>query len=206
MERPKPKLGWLMLAVVALVASLAPAATLRDRARLREGPSKDTTLLGWLEEGTSVTVDGQRNGWYSVRTSDGRAGYVWQDHVRFDTGETSPAVAEAAPIATVSTSIPASSPPTTLVPEIHPPVTNEPVDGGAASDLQQLRGEVARLAAEQEELVRRLNRGGAGSSIPIASDGSAGAAVTFLLAGVLVGVIIGYFGRGRRERRSRIRL
>jgi hypothetical protein len=43
-------------------------------------------------------------------------------------------------------------------------------------------------------------------AVPLASDGSAGAAATFLLAGAFVGLVLGYGIRGRRDRRSRVRL
>ena len=230
----KPNRTGLVLAAVALVAPLASAATLRDRARLREGPSKDTALRGYLEAETTVTVEGQRNGWYAVRSSDGKSGFVFQDHLRFDPGEAAaaPAVPAAAVAITTTgpaTNVPQASPPPTIASEqaiapgqaiptgqaipssqAVPPVQAVPAgQSAAAAEMERLRAEVTRLATAQEELAQRLPRRGAGAVIPpvpLASDGSAGAAATFLLAGGLAGVIVGYIARGRRDRRSRIRL
>jgi Bacterial SH3 domain len=211
----KPNRTWLVLAAVALVVPLAGAATVRDRSRLREGPSKDTALLGYLEPETTVTIEGQRNGWYAVRSSDGKAGFVFQDHLRFDPGEAAaapplPAAAVATTTAVPATNVPQASPPPTIASE--QAIPGQAIASGqsaAAAEMERLRAEVARLATAQEELAQRLPRRGAGAVIPpvpLGSDGSAGAAATFLLAGGLAGVIVGYLARGRRDRRSRIRL
>jgi hypothetical protein len=125
-----------------------------------------------------------------------------------------PIAAPAVPAAVVATTtvapatiVPQASPPPTLESDVRPGIP--PGESAAAAEMERLRTEVARLATAQEELAQRLPRRGAGANIPpvpLASDGSAGAAATFLLAGGLAGVIIGYIARGRRDRRSRIRL
>jgi hypothetical protein len=206
-RRSNWKVGWFVLAAVALVATWSGAATIANRARLREGPSKDTKLLGWVEEGTNVAIEGERNGWYAVRTPDGQTGYVWQEHLRFDGGE-GPAGAVAATIAT-PTSLPGAAPvaiPSAAVaPAIEPRSTGERSDATVAAELERLRGEISRLATAQQDLAQRVGRGSA-VPVPISSDGSAAAGVIFFLAGAFVGFIIGRFAVGRRDRRTRIRL
>jgi uncharacterized protein YgiM (DUF1202 family) len=201
----------LVLAVVALVASHAAAATLNKRARMREGPSKDTALLGWVEGGTSVTLEGERNGWYAVRTPDGASGYVWQDHVALAPGERAPgpASATAATVTTLGDVVP--TPPPTAAPEVRPVVAAaaERSPDPVLPELERLRTEVSRLAKAQEELAERLPRAGTTPTAPtppLANDGSAGAAALFLAVGALVGWLFGRFAQARRERRSRIRI
>ena len=216
------KLGLLVLAVVALVASNATAATVNERARLREGPSKDTALLGWVDGGASVTIEGERNGWYAIRSADGTTGYVWQDHLTFAPGEraaTPPAATgERAPMAATVTTSPApmQAPPSTMLPEARPTVAAERPTAVAerpdpvAPELERLRDEIARLAKAQEELSQRLARGGSPSqssqAAPLTNDGSAGAAALFLAVGAIVGWALGRLTQARRERRSRIRI
>jgi uncharacterized protein YgiM (DUF1202 family) len=217
-RRSNRKLGWIVLAAVALLAQVAEAATLNKRARLREGPGKDSRLLGWLEDGTAVTLEGQQRGWYAVRSPDGQTGFIWQEHLRFDEGETAPAVLTV----TVTTTAPAPTttplptlplvPPT--VPEARPApdarsAPGERAEGGVTGELERLRSEVARLATAQQDMAQRLGRSGGreGSApAPLGSDGSAGAAVLFFGAGAIFGWLLGRFAAGRRERRSRLRL
>jgi uncharacterized protein YgiM (DUF1202 family) len=210
-------LGWLVLAAVALAAHLANAATLINRARLREGPSKETTLLGWLDVGTVVAIEGERNGWYAVRTPDGQTGYVWRDHLRLEPSEAAPGAE-----GVVTTMPPATAVPPPAAPAPAPAALPSPVAPPAAdvrspapervdaivTELERMRIEVARLATAQQELaqrVGRLGREGPGAN-PIATDGSAGAAVLFFGGGAFVGWLLGRLTAGRRERRSRIRL
>ena len=96
-RRSNSKVGWVVLAAVALLASASGAATLNKRARLREGPSKETKQLGWLEAGSTVTIESVRNGWYAVRSADGQTGYIWQEHLRFDPQEAAQAPVAATP-------------------------------------------------------------------------------------------------------------
>jgi hypothetical protein len=218
-RRSNRRFGSIAFAVVAVVASLAHGAVLRDRARLREGPSKDTRLLGWVEEGVTVTIEGERSGWYAVRTADGQSGYIWQEHLRFEPGET-PASSLPPPAATTTIAVPT----TTLATQPPAPAASAPSDlhaperpdvhatGGAdtavATELQRLRTEVSRLATAQQELSQEIARAPRSSPgpAPLGAEGSAGAAVLFFGAGALVGWIIGRFAAGRRERRSRLRM
>jgi uncharacterized protein YgiM (DUF1202 family) len=205
-RRSKRILGLLVLAAVVLVASSVHAATLNKRARLREGPTKESTLLGWVEDGTSVEIDGERNGWYAVKTPDGRAGYLWQEHLRFDAGE--PARSETAPptpptmvAAIVTTSLPAPPPTPDTRPSVPP---SERTETNVAGELERLRTELARLATAQQEMAQHAHGGRTDPpSAPIGSDGSAGAAVLFFGIGALVGWLFGRFAPSRRERRSR---
>jgi uncharacterized protein YgiM (DUF1202 family) len=209
-RRSDRKVGWIVLAAVALLALTARAATLVDRARLREGPGKDSRLLGWVEAGTSVAIEGNRNGWYSVRTPDGQTGYVWQEHLRLDAAEPEPAAAVVATTAPTATSLPPPSPvtvpPPTLAPaEVRATPSPDRGDASVLAELERLRAEVSRLATAQQDLAQHATRGRE-SSIPISSDGSAGAAVLFFAVGAFVGWVVGRFTAGRRERRTRIRL
>ena len=117
-QRSNRKLGWVVLTAVALSAAVVDAATLNDRARLREGPSKESKFLGWVEDGTAVTIEGQRSGWYAVRAPDGQTGFIWQEHLRFDPGE-----AAAAPAVTTVTTPPATTVTPSTVPGTFPPTT-----------------------------------------------------------------------------------
>jgi hypothetical protein len=133
-QRSNRKLGWVVLTAVALSAAVVHAATLNKRARLREGPSKETKFLGWVEDGTAVTITGQRSGWYAVRAPDGQTGYLWQEHLRFDPGEAAAAPAVAtittpqATTVTPTTALPATFPATTVVsaPTTRPVPTTTP--------------------------------------------------------------------------------
>jgi len=223
-RRSDRKLGWIVLAAVALTSSLSGAVTLNKRARLREGPSKDTRFLAWVEEGTVVTIEGERNGWYAVRTPDGQTGFLWQEHLRFDGAEGAPAtlsVATTPPAPTITLpanpASPTASPPTLPAPPVPAPEVRAPAmerpsmeraEGGVTGELERMRSEVARLATAQQELTQRLARGGQSTapSSPIGSDGSAGAAALFFGAGAIIGWLAGRFGPGRRDRRSRLRL
>jgi hypothetical protein len=211
-RRSNRKLGWTVLAAVALVVAVADAATLNKRARLREGPSKDTRLLGWLEEGTAVALEGERSGWYAVRAPDGQTGFIWQEHLRFAAGEGAPALPASTTTvpAAVPTTLPVPAAPTaTVPPETRPvhearPASADRPDAGVASEIERLRSEVARLASAHEELTQRLGRSGAPP--PMGTDGSAGAAVLFFGIGAVFGWLFGRFASSRRERRSRLRL
>lgn len=219
-RRSNSIVGCVVLAAVALFGSAAGAATLVDRARLREGPSKDTKLLGWVEAGTAVTIEGVKSGWYAIRAPDGQAGYIWQEHLRIDSQEAAqaPAVAATPPSTSATPSTLASSPPAVAPAVVSPPTLPPPPpaaavergDASIAGELERLRGEVGRLTAAQQELVQRLGRGerssGGAPPAPLGSDGSTGAAVLFFGGGVVFGWLLGRFGPGRENRRSRLRL
>lgn len=193
-------LGWVVLAGVALAAvASADAATLKDRARLREGASKDTVLIGWVEAGVPVQVEGERNGWYAVRTPAGQKGYIWGEHLVLDPSERAGAAPDAAP---------ATAPPAPGADTPTPAAdTGEAVasERDAAAELDRLRDEVARLVSGQQELLQRLRREPDSMPADLATDGSAGAAAIFLGAGALAGWIAHWLVSLRRDRRPRIR-
>ena len=207
-RRSQSTLGLLVLAVVVFVAPGVYAATLNKRARLREGPAKESTLLGWVEGGTAVAIEGERSGWYAVRTPDGQTGYVWQEHLNLD-GTGGAAQGEPTPHPmTTSTSATATTlpPPLQPIPDTRPsPTAVERADANVAGELERMRSEIARLATAQQELAQHATRGGRSDvpPAPIGSDGSAGAAVVFFGVGALVGWLFGRFAPSRRERRSR---
>jgi hypothetical protein len=192
----------------------AVEGTLRIKARLREGPSKQTTLLGWVDAGTVVEVIEEKSGWRRIQLPDGRGGYVWGDHFATAT----PPVDGAEPAAVVARAE-AASPPTTIAAAASAPddlrslraeveaLRNRPESVPSAA-LEQLRGEVSRLAAAQQELARRLDARGPEPSGPISVpiEGTASAAAIFLVAGGLVGWIASRLMQRWRDRRSRIRI
>jgi len=150
----------------------------------------------------AVQIEGERSGWFAVRTPDGTTGYVWQDNLAFDPGErpeptfaTTTLVRETVASSTSSTMVEYRPPPTPAVDE----------------QIERLRAEVSRLATAEEELSRRLPRdptptAGSPSGAAATGDGSAGAAVLFLAGGAIIGWVLGRLVPSRRERRSRIRI
>ena len=44
---------------------------------VRDKTCMDSTVLGTLHGGTTVTIYGEADGWYQVKTSDGALGFVW---------------------------------------------------------------------------------------------------------------------------------
>ena len=71
----------LPVGVLLTLAVPALGAVLKYKARLREGPTKESTLIDWVDTGTSVSVIGQAAGWYHVVLPDGRQGFIWGDHL-----------------------------------------------------------------------------------------------------------------------------
>jgi hypothetical protein len=194
-----------ILAAVALATALdAAAATITEKARLRQQPSKDSALVGWVDTGAVVSIDGERNGWYLIHTPDGQTGYVWQDHLRFDPSEHGPG-AVIVPATPPPPPAPAAPTPTTLGEETHPAAPPEPAELSVTSELEQLHHEVGRLAAAQEDMARRLKRSEQGITAG-ANDGTAGAAALFLAVGALMGAGVMSLLQRRRDRRPRLRL
>jgi uncharacterized protein YgiM (DUF1202 family) len=213
-RRSNRQRGWIVLAAVALAAALADAATLNKRARLREGPSKDTRLLGWLEANTAVEIDAERSGWYLVRSPDGQSGYIWKEHLSFDPSSSPPESPPPTFGATTTTAREAprdapTSPSTMPAPAVDPRASAAPTtDATVVAELERLRGEVGQLATAQKEILQRLGQTPRPGPAPASfgSDGSAGAAILFTAIGAVIGWLFGRFGPGRRERRSRLRL
>jgi hypothetical protein len=190
----------------------AADATLRIKARLREGPSKQTTLLGWVEAGTVVEILEEKSGWRQIKLPDGRTGYVWGEH--FTAADAAPPADDAPIAARAEAATPPSTAPTTAGGDDVRSLRSDldalkaRPEPATAAAVEQLRGEVSRLAAAQQELTKRLDaRGpdlGGGPAPPL--DGTASAAALFLAVGGFVGWIASRLMQRWRDRRSRIRI
>jgi len=200
-------------AVPILVASIAQArsATLTVGARLREGPSKATTLLSTVPAGTTVELLDEQNGWQHVQLPDGRTGWVWHEHLAGSPTATEPP-APAAPAAVPAAAQPAA-PAAAAVPAAGNAVLDElralraEVDAlrqrpDPAAEIDALRAEVRRLASAQQDGERARVPHPMGE----AGDGLLGVAAVFLLVGLVVGMIASRLAQRRRERRQRIRI
>ena len=53
---------------------------------LRSGASTDTSVIGALYKGDTVTITESGNGWYGVTTASGAAGYVYAEYITVGTG------------------------------------------------------------------------------------------------------------------------
>ncbi|TMA71789.1 MAG: SH3 domain-containing protein, partial [Deltaproteobacteria bacterium] len=70
---------WEAVAILLVGATLVDARTMtvKDRARLRQGPAATSPLVRELAPGTKLEILGESAGWNEVRTADGQRGYVW---------------------------------------------------------------------------------------------------------------------------------
>jgi hypothetical protein len=209
-------MGALALPLLFALPPTVDAAdvTLRVKARLREGASKNTPLLGWVEAGTVVEVLEETAGWRQVRVPDGRTGYIWGEHFAKSDSEPQAASGGVAEAASPPSTQPAVPDDLRSVRSDLDALRNRPEPASAAA-LEQLRGEVGRLTTAQQELVRRLDARGVASpaaGAPVGAlpttplDGTASAAVVFLAAGAFVGWIASRLMQRWRDRRSRIRI
>ena len=197
MTPPRPLLRTTALAALIL-ASFARAESVptKERARLRQGPSAATEMVGDIEAGTRVELLGESGGWRQVRTPDGRVGYVWGEHLAVAT----PAEPKPGPAA------PAGA--RTVADELHD--LREEVSAlrpAITADVARMSQEVERLASAQRELARRLDE----RSAPAAADPPPPESVTTLAPALLaVGAALGFVAsrllQGRRDRRQRNRL
>jgi hypothetical protein len=211
---------WLVETMVPLLlltlAVPAMGAVLNKKARLRDAPTRESTLLDWVDPGTPVTVLNQQAGWYRVVLPDGRQGFIWGEHL--DQIEAPTAPSEDAPPGDAAASPPAAPPPAPS--EAPRPATLQEDlqalrsqldgysrDGGLAgkADLDRLLERVDRLAKEQEALRESLDDSVfTGMRTPV--DGSAIAGGAFLTIGAILGWTLARLSQRRRDRRSRIRL
>ena len=211
---------WLVETMVPLLlltlAVPAMGAVLNKKARLRDAPTRESTLLDWVDAGTPVTVLNQQAGWYHVVLPDGRHGFIWGEHL--DQIEAPTAPGEDAPPGDAAASPPAAPPPAPS--EAPRPATLQEDlqalrsqldgysrDGGLAgkADLDRLLERVDRLAKEQEALRESLDDSVfTGMRTPV--DGSAIAGGAFLTIGAILGWTLARLSQRRRDRRSRIRL
>jgi uncharacterized protein YgiM (DUF1202 family) len=214
-RRVRRRLVETMVPLLLLTLAVPALGTvLKDKARLRDGPSKESTLLDWVDTGTSVSVIGQEGGWYQVMLPDGRQGFIWGDHLD-QTGSPAPSgegagappSADAAP-APAAAGNPAEAPrPATLQEDLQALREQLDREGGLAgkADLDRLLERVDRIAKEQEALRESLDDSVfTGMRTPV--DGSAIAGGAFLTIGGILGWALARLSQRRRDRRSRIRL
>jgi hypothetical protein len=177
--------GALLLPLAFAALAVAGEATLRVKARLREGPSKNTGLVGWVDPGTAVEIIGESKGWQQVQVPDGRTGWIWREHfvaLAPPTPATAP-VAETGAVAVAAAAPPpaAAAPPPTVAPAAPTPVPANPTADAslaeqvaalqaevaalkartppASDEIERLRGELARLATAQRQIEERLGTG-----------------------------------------------
>ena len=48
---------------------------------LRSGASTDTSVVGSLYQGQTVTINESTNGWYGITTASGASGYVYAQYI-----------------------------------------------------------------------------------------------------------------------------
>jgi hypothetical protein len=195
--------------VIALVLllTLAPAASgavLNKQARLREGPSRHTPLVAWIEPGTQADILGSKDGWYQVLLTDGRRGFIWGEHLDGIEPERDGTLASAAPPAAAPT-----GEPTTLQDELRTlrqqiDVLGSDVALARREDVDALRDRVEQLTIAQRELFETLDGSAAGVVTPM--DGTAVAAGAFFTLGGILGWMAAQMTRGRRDRRGRLRV
>jgi len=184
-----------------LVAAPAFSAVVNKQARLREGPSRFTELLAWVEAGSAVDVLGEQQGWLEVMLPDGRRGFIWGEHVEG---------AHDIPPSSASEGTEAQSgSPGTLqdeIRELRADLERLRTDASVArrDDIDRLAERVEALTRTQQELGGLIEAGSPSVATPV--DGSAVAAGTFLTVGLILGWLAARFTQGRRERRSRIRV
>ena len=201
----------LLLLTLAVPAS---GAVLKYKARLREGPTKESTLLDWVDTGTSVSVIGEQSGWYHVVLPDGRQGFIWGDHLdQIEAPAPSDDAAGAPPSADAAAPQPAAGNPAdaprpaTLQEDLQALREQLEREGGLAgkADVDRLLERVDRIAKEQEALRESLDDSVfTGMRTPV--DGSAIAGGAFLTIGGILGWMLARLSQRRRDRRSRIRL
>ena len=208
------------LLVLALLSSAsARTAVLKDRARLREGPSSQAALVGQVDAGVQVEIKGDTNGWRQVETPDGKTGYIWGDHLREQPdGEAPPAAAApaAAPGAepTRPPDRPAeSSPSRGLADEVRAlradvTALRDRPEPASAADLERVRAELERLSSASRDLTRRIDERGMATPPPrdIGTEPLPGRSMLLLLAGILLGWAGSRLAQRRRDRRARNRL
>ena len=71
----------LLLTTSALADSLRFGTVNGGSVNLRAGMSTKTEKLGTYKKGTWLRITGESNGWYKVKTPDGKTGYMSKDYV-----------------------------------------------------------------------------------------------------------------------------
>jgi Bacterial SH3 domain len=191
---------WAVVAVLTVLSGIPLAATLKERARFRDGPSVTSAQLGVVGPGTDVEVLDDDRGWKRIRTPDGRVGYIWGEHLADPAVETSGRGREATGGGDLASAVAALRDDVQALRDRPEPAT--------AADLERVRSEVDRLVVAQRELVRRLDGSMGGGAIPVASPTDASR--TLIPIVFVIGAAMGWVGsrlaQRRRDRRQRHRL
>jgi Bacterial SH3 domain len=190
-------LGGVVLAVLATASvGAARTATVKDRARLRAGPSATSELRVWLPGGTQVELLSESAGWYEVQSSLG-TGFIWGEHLAM---ETPPARAEAPAPASVLDEVRALREEVRTLSERPAPAT--------AADVERLRVDVERALGGGRESGHADGPGAPLVSHEATPESLLSFAPVLLLIGGAVGWITSrLFQRGRdRRQRNRLRL
>jgi hypothetical protein len=219
-RRVRRRLVETMLPLLLLTLAVpASGAVLNKKARLRDGATRSSNLLDWVEAGTPVTVTGERGGWYQIVLPDGRQGFVWGEHLdQIEAGVPRLEAAGPAPGVEAAGEPEGGAPPAAAEPArtvtlqedlqaLRAQLESYSREGGLAAkaDLDRLLERVDRLAKEQEALRESLDDSVfTGMRTPV--DGSAIAGGAFLTIGGILGWTLARLSQRRRDRRSRIRL
>ena len=196
---------WEAVAILLVGATLVDARTMtvKDRARLRQGPAATSPLVRELAPGTKLEILGESAGWNEVRTADGQRGYVWAGWLT--EGEAVPKPPEGA-------RLPDASQARSLANEVHDlgqviatlVARPQPVTG---EEIERLRAEVERVATGEQDLRRLLDeRAPSQSSTDPPADGSLTLTPGLLLLGGVLGWVASRLFQRRRDRHQRYRL
>jgi hypothetical protein len=190
--------------IALLLVSLAHAdsATTKERARLRQGPGASTDLLGELDAGERVDIIGESGGWRQVRTTDGRVGYLWWEHLQHE-GEARPPADGQTP------QTPLARPLADQVRDLRDDVAalRQRPEPATAADLERVRQEIERLSTAERDLARRFDdRPVVGAAGDPPAEGGGTFAPAFLLVGAIVGFAASRLLQRRRDHRQRGRL
>ena len=192
-----------VLALLVTSLAWAESATTKDRARLRQGPSASSELLGEVEAGDRVDVLGESGGWRQVRTTDGRVGYLWAEHLLPRAGsETRPPEGQGSAPRSVADQV------RDLRDEVA--ALRQRPEPATSADLERVRQELDRLATAERDLARRFDDRfvpGMAAGDP-APEGTGTFAPALLLAGAVVGFAASRVIQRRRSQfqRNRLRL
>ena len=196
---------WEVVGILLVGATLVEGRTMtvRERARMRQGPAATSELVRELAPGTKLEILGDISGWNEVRTADGQRGYVWAAWLTEGVAE---------PKAPEGARPPYTLQARSLAEEVHDlgqliatllarpqPVTGE--------EVERLRAEVERVATGEQDLRRLLEeRAPSQSSTDPPADGSLALTPGLLLLGGVVGWVASRLVQRRRDRRQRYRL
>jgi hypothetical protein len=195
-------LGGVVLAVLATASvGAARTATVKDRARLRAGPSATSELRVWLPGGTQVELLSESAGWYEVQSSLG-TGFIWGEHLAMETPPADaaepPARAEAPAPASVLDEVRALREEVRTLSERPAPAT--------AADVERLRVDVERALGGGRESGHADGPGAPLVSHEATPESLLSFAPVLLLIGGAVGWITSRLFQHGRDRRQRNRL